>query len=175
MQRSTISNENLVNKSLKYSFLDGVFASGMTGFIQDYFTPFLLLLGATNKHVGMLSALPNLFSSLVQFKSADLTEKLKSRRKIIGIFVFLQALMLFPIAVMALLGLKQIYLFIALVVLFAAFGAFAGPAWGSHPSTAEQSGDGDPSGLPEPRKGEVDGGQVHVLGSARGRERDRSG
>ena len=89
-----------VGKSLKFSFLDGIFASGMTGFTQEYLTPFLLILGATAKHVGMLSALPNLFASLIQFKSADITEKLRSRKKIINIFVLFQAFMLLPMAIM---------------------------------------------------------------------------
>jgi len=34
-----------VEKSLKFSFKDGLFASGMAGFTQDYLTPFLLVLG----------------------------------------------------------------------------------------------------------------------------------
>lgn len=125
------NNNHKINKSLRFSFLDGAFASGMTGFTAEYFTPFLLLLGATAKHVGMLSALPNLFSSLVQLKSADFTERLKSRKKIINIFVFLQAIMLLPMAIIALLGGATPIIFILVVVLFAAFNAIATPAWAS--------------------------------------------
>lgn len=120
-----------VNKSLKFSFLDGIFASGMTGFTQEYFTPFLLLLGGTVRHVGALSAFPNLFASLVQLKSPDLTEKARSRKKIINIFVFLQVLMLLPMIIIALLSRSNPAIFIAVVVLFTSFGAFATPAWGS--------------------------------------------
>lgn len=122
---------NKIKKSLKFSFVDGIFASGMTGFTQEYFAPFLLLLGATVKHIGMLSALPNLFASLMQLKSADLTEKLNSRKKIIYIFVLLQAVALVPMAIIALLGKAGPILFIIIIVLFASFGALAAPAWGS--------------------------------------------
>ncbi|MBU0877996.1 MAG: hypothetical protein KKD55_00105 [Candidatus Omnitrophica bacterium] len=46
----------------------------MTAFTQEYFTPFLLLLGGTVRHVGLLNALPNLMASLAQLKSADIVE-----------------------------------------------------------------------------------------------------
>ena len=103
----------------------------MIGFTQDYFTPFLLLLGGTAKDVGILSSLPNFFSALVQLKSADLTEKVGSRKKIINLFVFLQAIMLVPIAFVAMRKGTVPIAFIILVTFFTAFGAFAAPAWSS--------------------------------------------
>ena len=117
--------------SLRMSLLDGIFASGMFGFTQDYFTPFILAIGATARGVGALSAIPNLFASLMQLKSADFTEISGSRKPIINIFVFCQALMLLPMAVMALTGWHSVSFFIAAVVLFTSFGAFSGPAWAS--------------------------------------------
>ena len=53
-----------VDRSLRFSILDGIFANAMAGFTQDYFTPFLLLLGGQVKHVAALTALPNLSSSV---------------------------------------------------------------------------------------------------------------
>jgi len=120
-----------VEKSLRFSLLDGIFASGMFGFTSEYFTPFLLLLGATVRHVGMLSALPNFFASLLQLKSADFTDRLKSRKKIINIFVLLQAFMLLPMAVIALTNRANPALFITVVILFVSFGAISAPAWAS--------------------------------------------
>lgn len=120
-----------IAKTLRFSFLDGVFASAMTGFTQEYFIPFLLVLGGTTRHVGMLNALPNFFASLVQAKSADITEKAGSRKKVINTFVLLQALMLLPMAGLALLGRVQPVIFIVIVTLFASFGGLANPAWGS--------------------------------------------
>ncbi len=118
-------------RSLKFSFKDGIFVSAMIGFTQDYFTPFLLLLGGTAKEVGILSSLPNFVSALVQLKSADSTEKVGSRKTIINIFVFLQAVMLVPMAVVAILKGVSPVVFILLVTLFTGFGAFAAPAWSS--------------------------------------------
>ncbi len=120
-----------IKKSLKVSFLDGAFASAMIGFTQDYFTPFLLLIGAGVRHVGALSALPNLFSSLAQIISPDIVEKLKSRRIIINTFVFIQAIMILPMIFIALKKNVNPWVFIGIAVLFATSGALAGPAWSS--------------------------------------------
>ena len=117
------------DQSLRVSFLDGIFASLMGGFTLEYFAPFLLLLGATAKHIGMLTALPNLFSSLIQLKSADITNRFKSRKKLIAIFILLQDLTLVPMALAALLKWGNPYFFIAAVVLFTCSGAFVAPAW----------------------------------------------
>jgi len=119
------------SKSLRFSFFDGIFASAMAGFTQDYFAPFLLVIGATARHIGILNALPNLFASLVQLLSADFTEKTGSRRTIINVFVFCQALILAPMAITAFLGWPSVAFFIALVILFTSLGAFFGPAWAS--------------------------------------------
>ena len=142
------------DKSLRFSFLDGIFASAMIGFTQDYFTPFLLLLGGTARHVGILNALPNLFAALVQLKSADLVEKVKSRRKIINVFVCLQALILLPMMGIALIGAVNLYVFIAVVIIFTFFGAFAGPAWGSLMSDL----------VDEDKRGEYFGWRNRILG-----------
>ncbi|MFH1338616.1 MAG: MFS transporter [Candidatus Omnitrophota bacterium] len=125
------ASNSRISRSLRFSFLDGTFASAMTGFTQEYFTPFLLLLGASVTHIGILNALPNFFASLIQLKSADLVERVKSRKKIINTFVFLQALMLVPMAIIAWLIKVEPVVFIGFVILFSAFGAFATPAWGS--------------------------------------------
>ena len=120
-----------IDKSLKSSFFDAMCYGGMMGFTQDYFIPFLLLLGGNARYVGVLSSLPNLAAALVQLKSADLAEKIKSRHKVITFFVLLQALMLFPMAWLAYAGGGHPVLFIILVTLFTSMGAFVIPAWGS--------------------------------------------
>lgn len=51
-------------------------------------------MGATAQHVGSLNAFPNLFAALVQIKSADITEHLNSRKRIINIALLLQAAIL---------------------------------------------------------------------------------
>jgi len=118
-------------KTLRYSFREGLFASGMLGFTQDFFTPFLLFLGGTARQVGLLSALPNLFASMVQLKSPDFVRSLRSRKKIINAFVFLQGLTVLFIAGTAIFGILSAPALIGLVALFTGFGALALPAWSS--------------------------------------------
>ncbi|MBI5811035.1 MAG: MFS transporter [Deltaproteobacteria bacterium] len=123
--------EDRNGKSLRYSIVDGVFASLMTGFTQDYFTPYLLVLGGTIKHVGISTALSQLASSVIQLRSADIADRLRSRKRLINIFVFLQAMMLLPMIFTYIMGGMRIAAFIAVAALFAAFGSFVLPAWGS--------------------------------------------
>ncbi len=141
-------------KSLRLSFLDGIFCSGMVGFTQDHFTPFLLLLGGSARHVGFLSSLPNLFAALVQLKTADLTLVLRSRKKIMTFFVLLQALILIPMAFLAYSLTAGANWFIVLVTAFTAFGASATPAWGSLMSDL----------VAERKRGEYFGWRNKVLG-----------
>lgn len=147
-------SENQIKRSLRFSFLDGIFASCMIGFTQEYFTPFLLVLGASVKHVGILNALPNLSASLTQLKSADFVEKVKSRKKIIVTFVLLQALMLLPIMFIALANVRNLHFFIMIVILFTSFGALANPAWGSLMSDL----------VDENKRGEYFGFRTRILG-----------
>ncbi|MDZ4242006.1 MAG: MFS transporter, partial [Candidatus Omnitrophota bacterium] len=143
-----------VRKSLRASLWDGVFTSGMVGFTQDYFIPFLLLLGAPAKYVALLSSLPNFVAALVQLKSPDITEHCGSRKKIINLFVFLQAAVLLPMAFTAFCGGTHPMAFILMVTVFTAAGAFATPAWGSLMSDL----------VPEKKRGEYFGWRNKILG-----------
>jgi MFS family permease len=89
------------------------------------------LLGGSAKHVGFLNAFPNLFAALVQMKSADLALQLKSRKSMVSIFVFFQALTLLAMSTVALMGGGHPIMFIVTAVFYACFGALALPAWGS--------------------------------------------
>lgn len=121
-----------LKQSLKFSMFDGVFASMMLGLTEQYITPFAIALKATTAQVGMLTAFPNLIASLVQLKSADVTEHLKSRKRIINIFVFLHAFMYIPIILIPFIFREnRAFWLILFVMLLASFFAFPGPAWGS--------------------------------------------
>lgn len=140
MPCSTVDNEcpamsvsnpigDLKKKSLKISFVKGLFGCCMTGFTQEYFTPFLLFLGAGANHVGILSAATNFFASIIQFFSAEMVNKLRSRKRMIGLFVLLQAGILFLMPLLAPGRGGSYWIFIALAVLFTSFGAVLIPAW----------------------------------------------
>ncbi len=115
--------------SLRASFWDGAFASAMTGFTADYFTPFLLALGGTTQAVGVLSALQNVASALGHLASPDWTVSIRSRRVIINASVFVQAVVLLFMAVLARSCSPLLAFFMALVFLFAGSGAVSLPAW----------------------------------------------
>jgi MFS family permease len=124
--------KNRVRKSLTVSFWDGWFASAMTGLTTDYITPYALFLKATVRQIGFLSALPNLVSSLFQLSSALLAEKLKSRKKIIIIFVFLHLLMLLPVILIPyLFKAHPVFYLIIFITLFTSLNSLAAPAWSS--------------------------------------------
>ncbi len=102
----------------------------MIGFTEQYITPFAVALKATSAQIGMLTAFPSLVAALVQLKSADVTEHLKSRMRIIKIFVFFHAFMYLPILLIPFLFKTDRALWLILFVTLAtSFNAFPGPAW----------------------------------------------
>lgn len=125
------TDKQQTNKSLKYSFFNGIFASAMTGFVNEYLTPFILLLGGTTRQVGALNAFPNIFAALAQMKSANIVERLKSRKKMVGIFVFFQALILLAITIITFLRRMRPDTLIVFIILLTCCGAVVNGAWGS--------------------------------------------
>ena len=151
-----MSKYNKIKGNLKASFWDGVFASAMVGLTQDYITPYALALKATIRQIGLLSALPNLCASLVQLKSADLTERLSSRKRLILFSVFLQALMLLPVILSPyIIKINQVSFLIFLVMLFSGFGAISLGAWASLMSDY----------IPSNKRGQYFGWRNKVLGA----------
>lgn len=127
-----MSKDNKIKKSLLASFWDGFFAFVMVGLTQDYITPYALALKANVKQVGLLSSLPNLCASLVQLKSADITEKLASRKRLILISVFLQAFTILPIIIIPyIFKNNQANILILLAMLFIGLGAVSLGPWAS--------------------------------------------
>ncbi|MCX7927017.1 MAG: MFS transporter [Candidatus Omnitrophica bacterium] len=127
-----MAEKKRIKKSLKVSFLDGIFASIMTGMTTDYITPYALALKASVRQIGILNALPNFFAALMQLKSPDFTELQGSRKKVIVSFVLLHALMAVPIILIPYLFQDNAVTYLIIfVTFFTAFNAFAGPAWAS--------------------------------------------
>ena len=121
-----------VRESLRSSFKDGIFAAFMAGVTDHYATPAALFLGATVQQVGLVTALPNLLSSLSQFFSVRLIYWIGGRLKLLVRLVFSQASLLLCIAMLPLLDIPQrVDLLLALLILSAMCGGLAGPAWGS--------------------------------------------
>ena len=121
-----------VRESLRSSFKDGIFAAFMSGVTDHYATPTALFLGATVQQVGLITALPNLLSSLSQFLSVRVIYWVGGRLKLLVRLVFSQASLIVGIALLPLLDISNRVEFLLLLLIFAAIcGGLAGPAWGS--------------------------------------------
>ena len=124
--------EIAVKRSLDLSIKDGVAFAATTGFGDNYINPFAVAIGASNLQIGLLSSFTQLVSSLMQLKAADITERLGSRKKVIVLSVFFQALMLLPVAMIPYLPQSiQVQALICFSTLYLLFASFANPPWGS--------------------------------------------
>ncbi len=124
-------NETERKTSLRNSFFDGLFASISLGFTQNYLIPFGLFLGANSFSIGLLSALPQFFSSLFSLVSPDIVEWIKRRVKFIFATVFAQAFLWLSLALLPILPVERILLYIILLTLNTSFGAAGTSAWQS--------------------------------------------
>jgi len=131
------SEEELRTKTKRLSISEGIAGSVMDGSGSRYITPYALALGANNTQISLLTSIPSLLGNLLQLLTSKAIEKY-SRKKIIVIGVFLQALMWLPM-----IGVGYFFfynqlgntissnLMILFYVLFIIFGAFLSPAWNS--------------------------------------------
>ena len=147
--------EDKIRKSLRYSTLDGVFASIMMGFSESFITPYALAMRASAAHIGFLASMPSLIGSLAQLFTAPVVDALNSRMALITPCVLMNALMWVPIIVLPYVSPEggAIYL-IALVVFYALLNAFDMPAWTSLMSDH----------VPENRRGSFFGWRNRLLG-----------
>lgn len=127
-----MSKDKKIHKTLVFSFYDGVFASSVAGLTNDYITPFALALKATTRQIGILTAVPFFFSSLVQLAAAYITEKFQSRKKVMVLAVTGHALMFFLLMLIPyFFKFSPIAFLIGFVALLYGFGSLATPVWAS--------------------------------------------
>lgn len=119
--------DHKTNRSLKLSYWMGLSRCCMGGFTQDYFTPFLLLLGGTARHVAIMNSCSHIFSSVFQTASAEAVVQMRSRKKVALFFILWQGLALLAMALTALDPAVKPITFIVAVVLFNVFGTFINP------------------------------------------------
>jgi len=120
-----------IRNSLKYSFFDGAFYSTMFGFGDTYFSPYAIYLKATNLEMGLLTALPGLFSSISQLWAPEFTEK-AGRKRFMTATAFLQAVICAPIILVPYIFKNNPLPFlIAAVTLYSVFYTLSLPAWSS--------------------------------------------
>lgn len=119
-----------IQKGMKYSVYDGMFASAMDAFTSAFVSAFALALGAGNLVIGLLSAAPQVLWTANQFTAAWAVEKTGQRKKIVIFTATVSRLMWLPIAFLPFIF-PELNILIILVSLSAMLGAFTGPAWAS--------------------------------------------
>ncbi len=103
----------------------------MIGLGESYFSAYALFLGANNFQMGVLTSLPPLIAGLSQFKTLRLMKLVPSRRKLVCLGVFFQALSFFPIVLVYYFNQIRIEIYIALVIFYFTSNAIIGPVWNS--------------------------------------------
>lgn len=119
-----------IEKTKRYSIIDGSGYNVMVGFGEQYVIPFALRLGASNSEVAILSSVPTFLGTLFQLFGAKLTDIFKSRKKLLVFFASFQALILFPLFLLPLLT-RSILLLTMFFSLFMIFSNIVVPAWTS--------------------------------------------
>lgn len=134
-QKKEQKEEELKKKSRLISLKEGTAYSVSDGAGMRYITPYALLLGANNMHIGLLSALPTLLGNFSQLVTIREMEK-HSRRKIAFACALLQSVMWLSLIVLGILffaskKFSEITppILIALYCILAVFGALIVPAW----------------------------------------------
>ena len=120
MKPKKINEEYEKERTRKLSIKEGALSTISGSFGDSYITPYALSLNANNAHIGFLSSFTGLLGPLSQIKGSRLMEKFP-RKKIIALFVALQALMWIPILFLSILfqkGLFLDYLPIVLIIFY---------------------------------------------------------
>jgi MFS family permease len=141
--------------SLRNSFWDGFFAAIQMGIVDQFITPLALYLGAGNVMIGFLNFVRNSFVSIIQVYSAEITQRTRSRKKLIMFSVLVAALLWLPTFLLPFLfGDLRVPVFILLFTITSCFNMLATPAWASLISEY----------IPEKRRGEYFGWRGTTLG-----------
>lgn len=133
-----MKNDEKTKKGLNYSLKDGVAWSVNDGLGSSYVSPYMIsALKASDAQIGLLTSVPSLVANISQLESPRLMKRM-SRKKLVTILVFLQAIMWLPILSIAFLVSSSIldillapFLVIFFYTLYLMFGGLAGPAWSS--------------------------------------------
>ncbi len=124
--------EDKINKSLRYSFWDGVFASIMAGFSEGFISPYALAMNASTRLIGLIASVPNLIGSILQVRSAWLVERLGSRRTLINYAVFIHAMLWMPLILIPYIFKESRAVYVLIFYAsFVALGQIAFPPWAS--------------------------------------------
>lgn len=123
---------NRVKPSLNASLKDGLCWSMMTGFVESYYLPAAILLGAGAMEVGVVRSLPLLLGALLLLGVDWLVSLAKSRKKVVLFNVKAQAWALAAGGACCLAGGRiGLYLFMAAAAVYVSCGLVVTPPWTS--------------------------------------------
>ncbi len=93
-----VTYSKIVDKNLKNSIVEGACNSCKTGFGESYISAFAIkIMNASNFEIALLSSIPRFIGFLSNLLSIPMLERIKNRKKMILLGVFISALMLIPI------------------------------------------------------------------------------
>lgn len=126
------SKDVRTERSLRHSFKDGIAYSVMIGSGESFFSAFAVFLRASTTQVGILATFPPLIASFAQLFSSWLGRRGGKRKAIIVAGASLQALALFPLAILPLLFPDHaLPILIGCAILYFCGANLAAPQWGS--------------------------------------------
>ena len=121
-----------VRKSLRASLMDGVFASGMIGMVENYIIPYALAFRAQAPQIGLLASLPNLVAALAQSRAEHAERLAGGRKTMLRAAVFIQAAAVLGMPALAFLPSDmRVTGLMFLAILYTTFGGLSAPPWGS--------------------------------------------
>ena len=107
----------------------------MVGVSDCYLIPYGIALGASAHQIAYLASIPMLVATILQMRSASLTQSIGSRIKLINIIVFFHALSWIPIILIPYFFRHRPeiapWVLLLAATVYTSFGAFAVPAWQS--------------------------------------------
>lgn len=131
------NEEKLKEKARNISIKEGSWYAVMDGFGLRNISPFAIAIGASNFQIGLLSSIPSLLGNLTQLFSYNLMEHF-SRKKLVALGVFLQAVMWLFLLIPAVLYFKSgnhgtlpPAMLVVLYTILIVVGAYTGPIWSS--------------------------------------------
>ncbi len=119
----------VVDKSLRYSTVEGAFTGSSNTIVDSYIIPFALSLHATNIEIGLLNSMKSLAGTIAQIPGATLPNY-ASRKSIWNISAVVSRLLLIPIILLPFFG-NGVLLLIALIAPYQFFASMRTPAWTS--------------------------------------------
>lgn len=129
MNKQTVDQ---VKRTLRMSTGEGMAFGAFLGFGDHFIMAFAVAAGTESLYLGLLASIPGVLASLAQLFDTRLVRLLKSRKSVILVFTFAQALMFVPLIILAVgdVGHRGWWL-VASATLYSIFGALVSPAWGS--------------------------------------------